>query len=85
MLNAKKGIMDDTNDSEIKLGIPLTAGQYRQIARAAALEQMPAQDWATQKLLAEADDAVEQEVTFQEVNEEFDRILESLEKSTAAA
>jgi uncharacterized protein (DUF1778 family) len=85
MLNAKKGTMKQTDDSDVRLGIPLTPRQYRQIEQAAALEQMPPEDWATQKLLAEAVDTVEQETTFQEVNEEFDRILDSMQHAQAAA
>ncbi|MDF7664360.1 hypothetical protein PT282_06775 [Bifidobacterium sp. ESL0763] len=53
--------------------------------RAAALEEMPIKDWATQKLCDAADDGVEQEVTLQEVNEEFDKILASFRQSSACA
>ncbi|WEV72650.1 hypothetical protein [Bifidobacterium sp. ESL0790] len=77
--------MNETQNADIQFTIPLTHTQLTLVKRAAALEEMPVKDWATQKLLDAASEGVEQEVTLQEVNEEFDKILASFETSSACA
>lgn len=76
---------DDSGISDIKLGISLSREQLALVKRAAAFDEVPLKTWATQKLIEEANNTVEQEVTMREVNEEFDRILESYEQSSANA
>ncbi|WEV53224.1 DUF1778 domain-containing protein [Bifidobacterium sp. ESL0798] len=67
--------MNDTQNADIQFNITLSKDQLALMKRAAALEERPVQDWAAEKLIEAAGEGVEQEVTLQEVNEEFDKIL----------
>ncbi|WEV58771.1 DUF1778 domain-containing protein [Bifidobacterium sp. ESL0728] len=71
--------MNDTQNAGIQFTIPISKEQLTLMKRAAALEERPVKDWATDKLFEAASEGVEQEVTLQEVNEEFDKILATFE------
>ncbi|WEV46488.1 DUF1778 domain-containing protein [Bifidobacterium sp. ESL0690] len=71
--------MNDTQNADIQFNIPVSKEQLTLMKRAAALEERPVKDWAMDKLLEAASMGVEQEVTLQEVNEEFDKILATFE------
>ncbi|WEV66053.1 MULTISPECIES: DUF1778 domain-containing protein [unclassified Bifidobacterium] len=71
--------MNDTQNADIQFNISVSKDQLALMKRAAALEERPVADWAADKLLEAADQSVEQEVTLQEVNEEFDKILATFE------
>ncbi|WEV69623.1 DUF1778 domain-containing protein [Bifidobacterium sp. ESL0775] len=71
--------MNDTQNAGIQFNISVSKDQLTLMKRAAALEERPVKEWAADKLLEAASDGVEQEVTLQEVNEEFDKILATFE------
>ncbi|WEV41792.1 DUF1778 domain-containing protein [Bifidobacterium sp. ESL0682] len=71
--------MNETQNADIQFNISLSQDQLAFMKRAAALEERSVQDWATDKLLEAAGEGIDQEVTLQEVNEEFDKILATFE------
>ncbi|WEV67166.1 DUF1778 domain-containing protein [Bifidobacterium sp. ESL0769] len=71
--------MNDTQNADIQFNIPVSKEQLTLMKRAAALEERPVAYWAADKLFEAASEGVEQEVTLQEVNEEFDKILATFE------
>lgn len=71
--------MNDTQNADIQFNISVSKDQLALMKRAAALEERPVKDWAMDKLLEAASEGVEKEVTLQEVNEEFDKILATFE------
>jgi uncharacterized protein (DUF1778 family) len=71
--------MNRKQQEDVLFNIPVGKEQLALMEQAAALEERPVKDWASDMLLEAASENVEQENELQEVNKEYDKILATFE------